>query len=125
MNGNEKKTNGLSKKELALLIFNFLWMVALYYGCVAMGEKMGTVLPYQICTGIYASLAIILPAVSCVLSGKFVSKRTGEDRTPEQIALSKSLMLWAIPLIAVLLIDITDLYVVEYLRKTVSVAVGR
>ena len=100
-------------------------MVAVYYGCIVIGEKMGTVLPYQICTGLCACGAIILPAISGVLSGKFVSKRTGEERTPEQIALSRRLLLWAIPLIAVLLIDIVDLYVVEYLRQIVSVAVGQ
>lgn len=125
MNGNEKTKRKLSKKETALLIFNFLWMVAVYYGCVVIGEKWGTILPYQICTGLYACGAIILPAVSAVLSGKYVSKRTGEERTPEQIALSKTLMLWAIPLIAVLLIDIIDLYVVEYFRQMLSVAVGQ
>ena len=121
MKKEEKKK--LSFGEFALLIVNFLWMTGLYYGSVFFGERAGSAVLYQICTGVFAAGAIILVAVSAVLSGKFVSKKTGEERTPAQIALSRRLMLWAIPLIAVLLIDIIDLFVVEYFKQMLSAAV--
>ena len=119
----KKEKRRLSGKETALLILNLLWMVGLYYGCVFLGEKIYSVLPYQICTGLYAAAAILLIAFSAVLSGKFVSKKQGEERTCAQIELSRRLMLWAVPLIAVLLIDIIDLFVVEYFREMMSYAV--
>ena len=121
-----KKAKGkLTGKETALIIVNFLWMIVVYYGCVFMGEKMYTVLPYQICTGLYAAAAILLIAFSALLSGKFVSKKQGEERTDAQIALSRKLMLWAVPLIAVLLIDIIDLFIVEYFREMLTIAVAQ
>lgn len=121
----KKVKRKLTGKETALLILNFLWMVGLYYGCIFAGEKIYSVLPYQICTGLYAAAAILLIAFSCVLSGKFVSKKQGEERTDAQIELSRKLMLWAVPLIAVLLIDIIDLFIVEYFREMLSVAVAQ
>jgi len=117
---NEKKKKGLSGGEATLLAVNFVWMTALYYLCVYFIGRFGTLLPYQLCTGAYAAAAIILPVCSGVLSGNFVSKRTGEERTEEQLALSRRLMLWAIPIIAVLLIDIIDLFVVEYFKQMLS-----
>lgn len=119
MSGEKKRFNW---KEALFLTGNFLWMVVLYYGCVILGETKGIILPYQICTGAYAAAAIILFGLSLVFSGKVVSKKTGEERTPAQIKLSKRLILWALPLIAVLLIDIIDLFVVEYFREMLSVA---
>ena len=97
-------------------------MIALYYGAIVVGEKVGTFLYYQLCTGIYASAAILLVALSMVLSGKIVSKKMGEERSSEQIALGRKLLLWAIPLIAVLLIDFIDLFVVEYFKQMLAVA---
>lgn len=121
----KNKNKKLSIKELLLLIFNFIWMLCIYYGCVILGERAGIVLPYQLCTGLYAAAGIILLALSMVLSGRFVSKKTGEERTSAQIALSRKLILWALPLIAVLLIDIIDLFVVEYFKQMLSVAVQK
>ncbi|MBE6587462.1 MAG: hypothetical protein E7647_03495 [Ruminococcaceae bacterium] len=118
----KKEKKKLTGGEFALLIGNFLWMLAVYFGCIYLLERFGVILPYQICTGVYCAAAIILPVVSGVLSGKFVSKKTGEARTDAQIALSRRLVLWAIPLIAVLLIDIIDLFVVEYFKQLLSVS---
>ncbi|MBR4934134.1 MAG: hypothetical protein IKZ03_06715 [Clostridia bacterium] len=117
--GKRKLTGG----ETVLIIVNLLWMLGLYYGCIFLGERMYSVLPYQICTGLFAAAAILLVAFSAYLSGKLVSKKQGEERTPAQIELSRKLMLWAVPLIAVLLIDIIDLFVVEYFREMLSYAV--
>lgn len=121
----ENNKRKLSVGEFILLVANFLWMTGAYYGIIFLCEKLGTALYYQLCTGVYAAAAIILVAVSAVLSGKFVSKRTGEGRTHAQITLSRKLMLWAIPLIAVLLIDIIDLFVVEYFKQMLTVAVEK
>ncbi len=119
----KKEKRRLSGKETALLIVNFLWMLGVYYGCIFVGEKIYSPLPYQICTGLFAAAAILLIAYSAYLSGKIVSKKQGEERAPAQIELSRKLMLWAVPLIAVLLIDIIDLFVVEYFREMLTYAV--
>ena len=118
----ENKKKKLSLGEFLLLVFNFVWMTALYYGIVLLCEKTGTFIYYQLCTGIYASVAILLAAFSLVLTGKVVSKKRGEERSSEQIALGRRLLLWAIPLIAVLLIDFIDLFVVEYFKQMLAVA---
>ena len=120
MNNKNKKT--LSGGESILFFFNLIWMVAVYYGCVILGEREGIMLPYQLCSGIYVSAAIILIAVSAVFSGKLVSKKTGEERTQRQKDISRKLILWALPLIIVLLIDMMDLFVVEYFKQLLSVA---
>ncbi len=121
----EKGKKTLSFGESALFIGNFVWMLVVYYCCVFLGEKEGIVLPYQICTGLYAAVAIVLVAFSAVLSGKLVSKKTGEERTEKQKSLSRKLVLFALPLIAILLIDIIDLFVVEYFKQMLTVAVGK
>ncbi|MBR6676071.1 MAG: hypothetical protein IKL24_01925 [Clostridia bacterium] len=118
---NNKKKQPLAPGETILLIANFIWMLALYYACIYFGERTGLVWPYQLCTGAYAAAVIILPAVSAYLSGKIVSKNGSEERTDEQKKLSRTLILWVMPLIAVLLIDILDLFVVEYFKKILFV----
>ncbi len=122
MEKENKKKKKLSKGEFALLMINFLWMVAVYFFTIFLAESRGIILPYQICTGGYCAFAIILAAASAYLSGKIVSKKEGEGRTEEQIALSRKLLLFVIPLIAVLLIDIVDLFVVEYFKQMLSTA---
>ena len=118
-----KPKRKLSKGEFTLLTVNFLWMVAVYFFCIFLAENKGIILPYMLCTGMYCGAAIILAVFSAYFSGKIVSKKEGEGRTDAQIALSKRLLLFAIPLIAVLLIDIVDLFVVEYFKQMLSVAV--
>ena len=115
-----KKKGKLSKAEFSLLLINFFWMVAVYFVTIYLAEYKGIVLPYQICTGLYCALAIVLAFVSGYFSGKIVSKKEGEGRTDKQIALSRKLLLFVIPLIAVLLIDIVDLFVVEYFKQMLS-----
>ena len=122
MEKENKKKGKLSKGEFTLLMINFLWMVAVYFFTIFLAESRGIILPYQICTGGYCAFAIILAAVSGYLSGKIVSKKEGEGRTEEQIAQSRRLLLFVIPLIAVLLIDIVDLFVVEYFKQMLSTA---
>ena len=117
----EKKGKGkLSKGEFSLLITNLLWMMAIYFVTIYLAENRGIVLPYQICTGAYCALAILLAFVRAYFSGKIVSKKEGEGRTDKQILLSRKLLLFVIPLIAVLLIDIVDLFVVEYFKQMLS-----
>ena len=118
---NESKKK-LSVREGILIGCNFLWMVIVYYACVIVGEREGIIFPYQLCTGIYAAAAMILVAISAVMSGKYVSKKMGETRSPAQKEIGRKLILWALPLIAVLLIDIIDLFVVEYIKQLLSVA---
>ncbi len=120
MEKENKKKKKLSKSEFSFLIVNFLWMIAVYFFCIFIAERQGIILPYQICTGVYCAAAIILAAISAYLSGKIVSKKEGEGRTESQIALSRKLLLLVIPLIAVLLIDIVDLFVVEYFKQMLS-----
>ncbi len=122
MEKENKKNKKLSKGEFSLLLINFLWMVAVYFFCIFLAESRSLILPYQICTGAYCAAAIILATASAYFSGKIVSKKEGEGRTDAQIALSKKLVLFAIPLIAVLLIDIVDLFVVEYFKQMLSTA---
>lgn len=122
MKNKENRKGRLTVGESLLLFTNFVWMVALYYATVILGERAGIIWPYQICTGLYCALAIILVALSGVYSGRIVSKKGGEERTDEQKAVGKRLILWALPLIAVLLIDIMDLFVVEYFKQLLSVA---
>ena len=121
----EKGEKTLSFKEGILFGTNFVWMLAVYYTCVFFADKQGIALPYQICTGLYAAGAIILVALSAVANGKFVSKKTGEERTEKQKKTARILILFALPLIAVLLIDIMDLFVVEYFKQMLTVAVGK
>ena len=117
-----KKVRRLSPKHTALVAVNFVWMVAVYYGCVAISEKTGSLLAYQICTGVYAVAAIFLGAVSCVYTGKIVSKKTGEERTEKQKNAGKVIMLFVLPIITVLLIDFIDLFVVEYIKRLLMAA---
>ena len=119
---NNKKAKGLPAGEMLTLAFNFIVALAVYYGCIALGERMQSALPYQLCTGICIVGAIVLPALSAFLSGKYTFEKAGKERTPGQLRLSRRLILWAIPLIAVLLIDIIDLFVVEYLKDMLASA---
>lgn len=116
-----KKKKGLSRGEGMLLLVNFIWMLSLYYACIYFGERTGQVWPYQLCTGSYAAGAIILPVLSAYFSGKIVSKSGSDERTEEEKRLSRTLILWAMPLMAVLLIDIMDLFVVEYFKQMLFV----
>ena len=117
-----QKVRRLSPRHTALIAFNFLWMIAVYYTCVVVSEKTGSLLAYQICTGVYAVAAIFLGALSCVFTGKIVSKKTGEERTEKQKNTGKVIMLFVFPIIAVLLIDFLDLFVVEYIKRLLFVA---
>ena len=112
-----QKIRRLSPRHTALVSFNFVWMIAVYYSCVVLGEKTGSLLAYQICTGVYTVAAIFLGALSAVYTGKIVSKKTGEERTEKQKNIGKVIMLFVFPLIAVLLIDFLDLFVVEYIKQ--------
>ena len=116
-----KKKRPLSRSEGILLIVNFIWMLSLYYACIYFGERTGQAWPYQLCTGAYAAGAIILPALAAYFSGKIVSKNGSEERTEDEKQLSRTLILWAMPLMAVLLIDIMDLFVVEYFKQMLLV----
>ncbi|MBQ4067182.1 MAG: hypothetical protein IJD22_06015 [Clostridia bacterium] len=115
-----ERAKGLKAGELLLLIANFLWMAALYYGCVYVSERTGSMVLYQVCAIVYVVAAVVLPFLSGVLSGKFVSEKQGEERSERQLAMSRRLLLLAIPLISVLLIDFIDLFVVEYLRQLLN-----
>ncbi len=122
---NEKdyeRVRRLSPRQTATLTVNFLWMIGVYYLCVSLGERAGTLLPYQICTGLYASAAIILGAFSLYLSGKIFSEKEGSHRTEKQKKAGKLILLFVLPLIAVLLIDFIDLFVVEYVKRLLSAA---
>ena len=120
MEKENKKKGKLSKGEFTLLMINLVWMVAAYFATIFLAENRGIILPYQICTGTYCAAAIILSVISAYLSGKIVSQKGGEGRTDKQIALSRRLLLFVIPLIGVLLIDIVDLFVVEYFKQMLS-----
>ena len=115
--GNKKK---LSAGEFVLLTVNFLWMAALYFGGIYVAENVQLVIIYQILTAVYVTAAIILVGVSVILSGKVVTKGGTGESTPAQIVLSRKVLLWAIPLIAVLVIDFIDLFVVEYVKQVLS-----
>ena len=117
MKKEEKKKSRLSGKQKAALLINFIILLAIYYGCVYYGNHTMNPLPYQICTGVYVSAAIILGAISLVLSGKITSEKMGDSRSEKQISLSKALLLWVLPLFVVLLIDFIDLFVVEYIKS--------
>ncbi len=119
---NEKKKSALSSRQKAAIIINFVILLIIYYGCIYFGEKTMNPLPYQICSGVYVSAAIILGALSLLLSGKIVSEKKGEERTDKQISMSKTLLLWVLPLFVVLLIDFMDLFVVEYIKQMLSSA---
>lgn len=116
----EKKKGRLTKKQTAAIIINFIILVAIYYGSVYYGSHTMNLLPYQICAGVYVSAALILSAISLVLSGKITSQKMGEERTEKQISLSKTLLLWVLPLFLVLLIDFLDLFVVQYIEQLFS-----
>ncbi|MBQ3527550.1 MAG: hypothetical protein IJA52_03250 [Clostridia bacterium] len=117
-----KKVRRLSPGHTALIAVNFVWMIALYYVCIAVSERTGSLLAYQICTGVYAVTAIFLGALSCVFTGKIVSEKTGEERTEKQKNTGKVLLLFVLPIIAVLLIDFIDLFVVEYIKRLLFAA---
>ena len=63
-----KKKGKLSKAEFSLLLINFFWMVAVYFVTIYLAEYKGIVLPYQICTGLYCALAIVLAFVGVMMT---------------------------------------------------------
>ena len=117
-----KKVRRLSPRHTALAAVNFVWMILVYYACITISERTGSLLAYQLCTGIYTVAAIFLGALSCVYTGKIVSKKTGEERTEKQMNTGKVLLPFVLPIIAVLLIDFLDLFVVEYIKRLLFAA---
>lgn len=113
----EIKKKRLTTKQKIALIINFIIALGIYYTCVYFAEYKGNILPYQICSGAYITIALILAAASLVLSGKVVKKNSSAEPCEKDIKLAKSLLLVALPLFVVLLIDFLDLFVVQYIKE--------
>lgn len=105
------------KKFALLIIVNFVWMFLLYQGCIQIGEKIGSPLPYQVCTIVYMAAAILLFLIYWIRSHP-----KEEDAGPAETAKGggKLLLTWVFPILIIFLLDLFDLYVIQKVRELLS-----
>ena len=102
------------KSRFALLILvNFVWMFLLYQGCIQLGSRMKTALPYQICTIAFAAAAIALFLLYWI-------KTHPKDGSDVPAGRGKVLLSFFFPILIVFLLDFIDLYFLQALRGLLS-----
>lgn len=100
------------KTRFALLILiNFIWMFLVYQGCIYLGARMKSALPYQICTIVFAAAAIVLFLVYWIKT----HPKEGADNVPKDKG--KVLLSFFFPILIVFLLDFIDLYILQYFKQ--------
>ena len=100
--------------RLALyIILNFIWMFLLYQGCIHLGARWGTALPYQICTGVYAAGAI------CAAVCWWIKTHPKDGAEPDRER-AKIFLVWLFPILIVFFVDLFDLFILDSFRAFLS-----
>lgn len=111
----ERKHNMQKKSRFALLIFiNFIWMFLIYQGCIQLGARMESALPYQICTIAFAAAAIVLFLVYWI---KTHPKEGADNVLGDK---GKVLLSFFFPILIVFLLDFIDLFILQYFKQLLS-----
>ncbi len=102
------------KKFALLIIVNFIWMFLLYQGCIQIGDKIGTALPYKICTIVYGAAAILLFLIYWIKT----HPKTNDADVPADAG--KVLLAWVFPILIIFLLDLFDLYVLQQVKELLA-----
>ncbi len=102
------------KRFALLIIVNFIWMFLVYQGCIQIGDKIGSALPYKICTIVYGAAAILLFLIYWIKSHP---KTEGAETAA---GAGKLLLAWAFPILIIFLLDLFDLYVLQQVRELLA-----
>lgn len=103
------------KSRFALLIIvNFIWMFLVYQGCIQLGMHLKSALPYKICTAVFAAAAIILFIIYWIQT----HPKTDPASVPPDKG--KPLLVWLFPILIVFLLDVLDLFILQYFRQLLS-----
>ena len=102
------------KKFALLIIVNFIWMFLIYQGCIQIGAKIGSALPYKICTIVYIAAAILLFLIYWIKSHP---KAEDADAAAGK---GKLLLAWVFPILIIFLLDFFDLYILQQIRALLA-----
>lgn len=108
----EKKKDKKKLKYVIFLMLNFTWMFALYRIMIMLGEQLRSILPYAVCSGLYL-------AAAAILLGIYYFCTSGES-DPVNKEKYKPLFLWAFPIVVVLLLDVLETVVLDYIINLFS-----
>ncbi|MBQ5333535.1 MAG: hypothetical protein IJ389_02320 [Clostridia bacterium] len=93
-------------KYALLIIVNFIWMFVVYRAILMLSEHYGTLIPYIICASVYL-------VASAFLLGFYYFSTSGET-DPVKKEKYKPMLLWAFPIVTVLLLDVLEAVVLDY-----------
>ncbi len=102
------KVKGKKGSTYALgIIFNFIWMFIVYRAVLMLSEHIGSIVPYAICSCVY-----LIAATSLLCAYYFA---TSGETDAEKKNRYKSLFVWAFPIVIVLLFDVLETVVFDYI----------
>lgn len=105
------------KKFALLIIVNFIWMFLIYEGCIQIGDKIGSALPYQICTIVYMAAAVLLFLIYWIRSHP---KAEDAEAAGTAAGRGKLLLTLVFPILIIFLLDLFDLYILQQVRELLA-----
>ena len=94
-------------KYALTIIVNFVWMFILYRGILLVSEHYNTLIPYMICESLYLVSATLLLGIYYFATQGEADKMKKEKYKP--------MILWAFPMVTVLLLDFLEAVVIDYI----------
>jgi len=112
--GRKQARAGFWKKAVTVIL-NTAALFIVYVFAVKAGERYFTIVPYKVCTVVYSAALVILSVVYFLI--KIRSVRSGNDGGSKA---AEGILLWIIPLFAVLIYDFFDLYLLDSVKSALS-----
>ena len=102
----DKVKNKKGAKYAVYIMLNFVWMFALYRVVLLFSQHINSIIPYAVCASVYLIAATLLLGIYYFSTSGETDKAKKEKYKP--------LFVWAFPIIVVLLLDVTETIILDY-----------
>lgn len=103
----DKVTKKKGSRYAIFIILNFIWMFVLYRAVLMFSQHINSIIPYAICASVYLIAATLL-------LGIYYFTTSGETDS-EKKEKYKPLFVWAFPIVVVLLLDVLEAIILDYI----------